>query len=166
MSAAAPRGGSARVEDRDPFCRGHAGQFQFLERAGWRSGNILPVQNGTRRDTTRHAQPSIRRVVLALQSEQLQGEFVELRLGVVVGGDRPGETLRHELAQASVEVAKSRDRRGAVLSHSNPGWFSATAKEEIVRSSNARAQACCGGVLRRHFSQNSKSRPSQSFLSF
>jgi len=69
---------AAGMKNRGAFVRRDARKFQFLERARRHGGDLRPVLNDLRRHSPRPANLLVGGIVLELQREKLESEFIKL----------------------------------------------------------------------------------------
>ena len=134
------------MKDTGASRRREAGEFKLLEGRGRHGRNPGPIRHALRSRPRRLAPALIRRVVLELNGEPIQGERRE-RLVI----DRLAESMRrrmshHVLAQSGGAPGEDRMRCHAVLLAHGPGWFPATAKGQFDIPSHPLRQASSGGV--------------------
>ena len=87
MTARILFGGAAGMEDGNAFLWWDAGQFQFLERGCGYKRDVCPIANVFGREATGLANPAISKVMLELQREKFQREFVESAILLQPRGD-------------------------------------------------------------------------------
>lgn len=69
---------AAGIKDGSAFFRRNAGKLQFLECTGRHGGNLCPVLDHSWRQTPRLADFPIGGIVLELQREKFEREFIKL----------------------------------------------------------------------------------------
>jgi len=78
MPAGCLFGGTAGMEYSGAFARRQAGQFQFFEHGCRHGGNLRPVPDTFRCDSSRPANPLVSGVVFELEREEFDSQLVEL----------------------------------------------------------------------------------------
>ena len=118
VAAAALLRGAAGVKDGGAFVRGETGHVQFLERGRGHGGNFHPRREALRRHAARQAESVINGVVLELEAEEFESQFVERH-----GRRWLSERGSDELAQSRFVSGPSDVFVHAVLFPSGPAGF-------------------------------------------
>src|SRR5664280_2265590 len=69
---------AAGMKDGGALVRREAGEFQFLERAGWHGRNLRPAFYNCRRQLAGRTDFAVGGIIFELECEQFQREFVEV----------------------------------------------------------------------------------------
>ena len=116
---------AAGMENRGPFRRRNAGQFQFLEYLRRHHGNFRPVIDGSRHQLRHRADFPIGGIVFQLEREEFESEFVKF-----ITSRLPTPVSRKSGKRRATKFESS-----VVMRYLIVGWFSATAEGHYTANS-------------------------------